>query len=98
MAVTNSGLATIVGTAGAARFVRPFVFPSSFVVDVASGSRRWDDTTGLTLRQGLAWQTCAIAGFVADGLTDSPVHSLADAVDVLRVIDGVRAQPGSARP
>ena len=96
--VTNFGLATVVGTAGAARFVWPFVFPSSFVADVASGSQRWDDTTELVLRKGLGWQTCAIAGFVADGLTDSPAHSLADAVDVLRVIAAVRSQAGSVRP
>ena len=93
MAVTNSGLATIIGTDGSARFVKPFVFPASFVVEVADEMHEWHDTSGLSLRQGLAWQTSAIAQYVADGLTDSPVHSLSDSIDVLRVIDAVRAEP-----
>ena len=95
MAVTNSGLATIIGTDGSARFVKPFVFPASFVVEVADEMHEWHDTSGLSLRQGLAWQTSAIAQYVADGLTDSPVHSLSDSIDVLRVIDAVRAEAGA---
>ena len=92
MAVTNSGLATILGTDGFARFVKPFVFPASFIVEVADGVHEWHDASGLSLRQGLAWQTSAIAQYVADGLTDSPVHGLSAAIDVLQVIDAVRAE------
>jgi predicted dehydrogenase len=93
MAVTNTGLASIQGTDGKARFLRPFVFPSTFVVETAGGEMyEWKDTSGLNLRAGLAWQTTAIALFITEGTTDSPLHSLADAVGVMHTIDEVRAQ------
>lgn len=93
MAVTNTGLASIQVTEGRARFLRRFVFPSAFVVETAAGEAyEWQDTSGLDLRAGLAWQTAAIALFIAEGRTDSPLHSLADAVSVMRTIDEVRAQ------
>jgi hypothetical protein len=92
MAVTASGLASIHGTRGSARFLDPFVFPARFVVDVGDDSRAWHDTSGLTQRAGLAWQTTAIAHYIDQGRTDSPVHSLDDAISVLHTIDIVRAQ------
>ena len=92
MLVTNSGLATVHGTDGSARFIDPFVFPARFVVTVNGNTHEWQDTSGLTLRGGLAWQTTAIATYVAEGRTDSPAHSLADAASVLRTIDAVKEQ------
>jgi predicted dehydrogenase len=92
MAVTNSGLAAVHGTRGTARFLEPFVFPARFVVESDGNSREWRDTSGLEMRDGLAWQTTALATFVAQGMTDSPLHSLDDAISVLRTIDSVRAQ------
>jgi predicted dehydrogenase len=92
MAVTNSGLGAIHGTGGTARFLEPFVFPAAFLVDAEGTTHEWRDTSGLTMRDGLAWQTSAIATMIDDGLTDSPVHSLDDAVSVLRTIDTVRDQ------
>lgn len=92
MAVTNSGLAAIHGTIGSARFLDPFVFPARFVVDTAGYIHEWRDTSGLTMRDGLAWQTTALADFIAQGMTDSPVHSLDDAISVIRTIDAVRDQ------
>jgi hypothetical protein len=92
MAVTASGLAAIHGTRGSARFLDPFVFPARFVVEIAGDRHEWHDTSGLALRAGLAWQTTALAHHIAAGRTDSPVHSLDDAISVLRTIDAVRAQ------
>jgi predicted dehydrogenase len=92
MAVTNSGLAAIHGTSGNARFLEPFVFPARFVVEAGGVVREWRDTSGLTMRDGLAWQTSALADMVTQGMTDSPVHSLEDAISVLRTIDTVRDQ------
>jgi predicted dehydrogenase len=92
MAVTNSGLAAIHGTAGTARFLDPFVFPARFVVEVGHDTYEWHDTSGLAMRNGLAWQTSALAEFIAQGMTDSPLHSLDDAISVLRTIDAVRRQ------
>jgi predicted dehydrogenase len=92
MAVTNSGLAAIHGTSGTARFLEPFVFPARFVVETGGVVREWRDTSGLTMRDGLAWQTSALADMVAQGMTDSPLHSLDDAISVMRTIDTVRDQ------
>jgi predicted dehydrogenase len=92
IAVTNSGLAAIYGTAGSARFLEPFVFPARFAVNTASELHEWRDTSGLTGRAGLAWQASALAFFIAEGMSDSPVHSLDDAISVMRTIDAVRSQ------
>jgi predicted dehydrogenase len=40
----------------------------------------------------LAWQASALAHFAAEGMRDSPVHSLDDAISVMRTIDAVRRQ------
>jgi predicted dehydrogenase len=92
IAVTNSGLAAIYGTAGGARFLEPFVFPARFTVNTASELHEWRDTSGLTGRAGLAWQASALAFFIAEGMSDSPVHSLDDAISVMRTIDAVRSE------
>jgi predicted dehydrogenase len=92
MSVTNSGLAAIHGTAGSARFLDPFVFPARFAVRTADEVHEWRDVSGLTMRAGLAWQASAFAHFVAEGMTDSPLHSLDDAISVMRTIDAVRHQ------
>jgi predicted dehydrogenase len=95
MAVTASGLAAIRGTLGSARFLEPFVFPARFAVEIGRDGREWHDTSGLTQRAGLAWQTTAIAHYVDQGLKDSPAHSLDDAISVVRTIDAVRAELGA---
>jgi predicted dehydrogenase len=92
MAVTNSGLAAIHGTTGSMRFLEPFVFPARFVVDVGGEIREWRDKSGLTGRAGLAWQASALAQFIAAGMRDSPLHSMDDAISVMRTIDAVRRQ------
>ena len=97
MSVANSGLAAIHGTAGSARFLEPFVFPARFVVSIADEIHEWRDMSGLTMRAGLAWQASAVARFVAEGMRDSPLHSLDDAISVMRTIDAVRRQLEGAR-
>ena len=92
MAVTTSGLAAVHGTLASARFLDPFVFPARFVVDIGGERHEWSDTSGLTGRAGLAWQTTAIAHDIDQGRTDSAVHGLDDAIGVLHTIDAVRAQ------
>ncbi|WP_375401551.1 Gfo/Idh/MocA family protein [uncultured Amnibacterium sp.] len=98
MAGTNTGLASITGTRGTARFLDPFVFPARFAVRLGDDEHVWTDPTDLRLRDGLAWQATAIAIAITDGLTDSPVHPLDAAIDVLRTIDAVRAQVLGAVP
>ena len=96
MAVTASGLAAIHGTLGSARFLDPFVFPARFVVDIGgdrhggrtpADSRSEPDSPGRRPRS---------RHYIDQGRTDSAVHSLDDAIGVLRTIDAVRAQLQSA--
>jgi predicted dehydrogenase len=92
MRVANSGLAAVYGTAGRAHFTRPFVFPGRFTVHAGAATHDWRDRSGLAQRDGLAWQACAIAQWISEGIRDSPVHSLEDSLAVMRVIDEVRRQ------
>ncbi|HEY0375205.1 MAG TPA: Gfo/Idh/MocA family oxidoreductase [Amnibacterium sp.] len=90
MAAGNTGLGSIVGTAGWVRFLDPLVFPARFVVRRGSDEQVWEDRSGLAMRDGLAWQSTAIAQAVADGRTDSPVHPIESAIEVMRMLDTVR--------
>lgn len=75
---------------GSATFTEPFVFPASFLVRSGQDERLWEEDSGLTLREGLAWRTTAIAQYIHHGRYESPVHSLDDSIAVMRTIDEVR--------
>ena len=85
------GLATIAGTDATVRYTDHFVFPASFAVHRGGDADRWSERSGLRGRQGLVWQATALARYVADGRTDSPVHSLDDAIGVAAALDAARA-------
>lgn len=94
MLVNTPGLATIHGTKAGLDFTRNFVFPAGFTIASGDGRSEWTDD-GPQGRDGLAWQAAALAGYVHDGRTDSPIHSLDDAIEVMQTIDAVRAQLGA---
>ena len=52
----------------------------------------WRDQSGLTLRDGLAWEAVGVAQHVSDGLTESPIHPLDETLSILRTLDEVRRQ------
>jgi predicted dehydrogenase len=88
-------LAAIYGTEGSIQFDSAFVFPAAFSVKTADGVETYRDDSGLEGRGGLAWQAVALAQYVTDGLTESPVHSLEDSISLMRTIDEVRRQVGA---
>ena len=88
-------LAAIYGTEGSIQFDSAFLFPASFRLVTNDGEQAFSDESGLVGRDGLAWQAVALAQYVADGLTESPVHSLDDSVALMRTIDEVRRQVGA---
>ena len=55
---------------------------------------RWNDETGIVGHEGLSYQATALAGFVAQGLTESPLHSLDETIAILDTIDSARWQLG----
>ena len=85
------GLAMIAGSTATVRYTDHFVFPASFAVHRGADADRWSEPTGLRGRQGLVWQAAALARYVADGRTDSPVHSLDDSIGVATALDAARA-------
>lgn len=88
-------LAAVYGTEGSIQFDSGFVFPASFRLVTSDGVQTFSDGSGLVGRQGLAWQAVALAQYVAEGLTESPAHSLDDSIALMRTIDEVRRQVGA---
>jgi predicted dehydrogenase len=93
--VDTPGLASIYGTDARVEFDTGFVFPASFRLVTDGAELAWQDESGLTGRGGLAWEAVALAQYVADGRTESPVHSLEQSVSLMRTIDEVRRQLGA---
>jgi predicted dehydrogenase len=93
--VSTLGGASIHGTDASIRYDADFVFPAPFVFTGKNGDETWRDESGLTGRDGLAWQAVALAQFVSDGRTESPIHSLDNSISLMRTIDEVRSQLGA---
>ncbi|MER6008295.1 hypothetical protein ABT120_57855 [Nonomuraea angiospora] len=69
--------------------------PTSFTLSGAdhfSPTLRWSDPTGLRGFDGLSWEATALARFVGEGRTESPVHTLEETVSIIATIDQTRAQ------
>lgn len=93
--ISTPGGASIHGTDASIRYDADFVFPAPFVLSSKAGDLTWRDESGLTGRDGLAWEAVALAQLVSDGRTESPVHSLDDSISLMRTIDEVRSQLGA---
>ncbi|WP_460775702.1 Gfo/Idh/MocA family protein [Microbacterium sp. GXF7504] len=91
--VGSPGRAGISGAAAHLDLDPAWVFPSGFDLVTGDGMRqRFDDASGLTRRQGMAWQTATVARHVADGRIEAPEHPLDASIGVLAVIDEARRQ------
>jgi predicted dehydrogenase len=91
--------ASISGTAGVLRVDGPFftptglsLFPAEFN---AAPAATWTDTSGIVAHEGLCYQATALASFVEQGLTDSPLRPLAEAVADIELITQARHQVGA---
>ncbi|MGO4298980.1 Gfo/Idh/MocA family protein [Leifsonia sp. RAF41] len=92
-------LATINGSAGRVETDSPFWGPSGLRVFRADGTlaAQWRDPYGRPHRDGMAYEAAAVARYIGEGRTDSPLHPLAEAVDTLVTIDEARRQLGATR-
>jgi predicted dehydrogenase len=97
MSATTSGHGEIVGTSGRAVVTGNIVFPSGFDLVLGEKAVEWRDPMPLPFRDGLAWQAAALAGYVAAGMTDSPLHSLDDSIALADTMDAVLTQVRSSR-
>lgn len=55
----------------------------------------WTDTSGIVGHQGLSYQATALADFVGQGLTESPIRTLDDSVRDIEIITEARHQIGA---
>lgn len=95
-AVTPS-LATISGSEGRVETGSPFWSASGvrFVQGGGSPALEWTDPYGRPGREGMSYEAAALARYVTEGLTDSPLHPLVEAVQTLETIDEARRQLGA---
>jgi len=87
--------AAIIGTEARIELGSPFHIPTTLVLadnGFLTDTLRWNDPTGLTLFDGLAWEATALASFVGEGRTESPLHTLDETVSILETIDEARRQ------
>ncbi len=98
LVATSSGHGEILGTDGRAIVAGHLVFPTGFDLTTGDRTEEWRDPELLPRRAGLAWQAAALAGYVAEGLTDSPLHSLDDTIVLAETMDEVLAQVRAGRP
>ena len=94
---STPSLATISGSAGRVETGSPFWAASGVRIFDAAGreTAHWVDPYGRPHRQGMSYEAAALARYVTDGLTDSPLHPLSEAVDTLATLDEARRQLGA---
>lgn len=90
--------ATISGSSGRVETESPFWAASGLRFFGADGSPAgaWTDSYDRPYRDGMAYEAAALARFVTEGRTESPLHTLEDAVGTLETIDEARRQLGAA--
>ncbi|WP_348786595.1 Gfo/Idh/MocA family oxidoreductase [Leifsonia sp. NPDC080035] len=90
-------LGTICGSNGRIETDSPFWGPSGLRLHTADGSlaAHWRDPYNRPYRQGMSYEAAALARFVAEGRTESPLHPLDEAVSTLATIDEARRQLGA---
>lgn len=93
---TTPTTATINGSLARIESGEPFHNPSPLALISADGLRRldWNDQR-YPGRECLAFQASAMARYIGDGLTESPVHSLDDSVAIMTLLDEMRRQVGA---
>ena len=83
-------VAAINGTRARAEVRTPFLMPDGFEFITKNSRVTWTDQSGLRRRDGLCWQAVGVAAHIANGLTESPLHSLDDSIAILGILDSMR--------
>lgn len=95
--VTSPGAASISGSGGSIHVDASFVFPGGFSAQRDDARGRFVDDSGLSHRDGMAWQAAAVAQHIDDGLIESPLHPLQTSIEVMTIIDEARRQLATTR-
>ncbi|WP_062136404.1 Gfo/Idh/MocA family protein [Demequina aestuarii] len=83
------------GTEGAIEIEGTFYQPTNFTLFRLDGTS-W--TYEGVFDNGFQWQAAEVARQVAAGATESPLHTLDDSLEIMRIMDEVRAQIGVVYP
>ena len=101
MVSASPARAAIVGSAARVEVASPFYAPSGLVMTWTSGqaeeSTSWRDDPLEERYDALGYQATALASYVGEGRTESPVHTLAETISVLETLDAARAQVMAGR-
>jgi predicted dehydrogenase len=87
--------AVIAGSDARLELASPFYNPTSMTISDnghPSSVVLWEDPTPLRGFQALSWEATALARFVGEGRTESPLHTLDETVSILATTDRARAQ------
>jgi len=90
--------AAINGSLARIEFAGPFYMPMGFSVrstDWWEPPLVWSDESGVTVFDALSWQATALARYVSEGRTESPLHTHAEMISILQTIDEARLHLGS---
>ena len=91
--------ATIIGSEGRVEVASPFFAPSGLTLTLGEGATEtrdeWRDDAFENSHDGMSYQATAFAAYVAEGRTESPLHTLDETVAVLATIDEARRQIGA---
>ena len=91
-------VASINGSAARIELPGPFYFPVGFTLrtnDWWDQPQTWVDESGVSLFGALSWQATALACYVKDGRTESPLHTHAETVRIIETIDRARIALGT---
>lgn len=89
-------VAAVTGSAGRVELHSPFFAPSGVTLTVGDETASWDDSTPAPASTGLAFEATALASYVAEGRTESPLHGLDEVVSTMETIDEARRQIAEA--
>lgn len=93
LAVRTPSAAVITGTHARIEMDGSFYMPTTFRLAGNDGDAMvWSDTTGVTSMAGLSWEATALARFVGEGRTESPIHTLDETISILETLDEARRQ------
>jgi len=92
-------VAVIAGSEARIEVAGPFHIPTGLTLsdnEFFGQVMEWDDPTGVRIMDGLSWEATALAQYVGEGRTESPLHTLDETVSILETIDEARRQLGAA--
>ncbi|WDM45115.1 Gfo/Idh/MocA family oxidoreductase [Microbacterium luteolum] len=93
LVVRTPSTAVIAGTEARLEMAGSFYMPTTLRLTANDGEALvWNDTTGVSSMAGLSWEATALARFVREGRTESPVHTLDETISILETLDEARRQ------